>query len=186
MDYLWGDKQWSCTIDYIHVLVRWGVHESVMPWNHFLHYWPFVMGIHRSQTVPNVELWRFLWCQHKQIIDQTLDLPVIWDALTRMWRRRFTVMTLGSVCIIHRPVSGDHLWHGWVIISIILCRMCLFVHALTSSAKYPYRTWMSNFPLLFYLTLNVRGPNYLGLTRSISWLLVPWPLASPWHQHQWC
>ena len=25
------------------------------------------------------------------------------------------------------------------------------------------------------LTLNVRGPSYLGLTRSISWLLMPWP-----------
>ena len=23
------------------------------------------------------------------------------------------------------------------------------------------------------LTINVRGPNYLGLTRSISWLLIP-------------
>ena len=30
------------------------------------------------------------------------------------------------------------------------------------------------------LTLNVRGPNYLGLTRSISWLLV-----SPGHQQPW-
>ena len=27
------------------------------------------------------------------------------------------------------------------------------------------------------LTLNVRGPSYLGLTRSISWLLMPWLLA---------
>ena len=26
------------------------------------------------------------------------------------------------------------------------------------------------------LTLNVRGPSYLGLTRSISWLLMPWLL----------
>ena len=28
------------------------------------------------------------------------------------------------------------------------------------------------------LTLNVRGPSYLGLTRSISWLLMPWLLTS--------
>ena len=32
------------------------------------------------------------------------------------------------------------------------------------------------------LTLNVRGPSYLGLTRSISWLLMPWLLTSPGHQ----
>ena len=31
------------------------------------------------------------------------------------------------------------------------------------------------------LTLNVRGPSYLGLTRSISWLL----LTSPGHQQPW-
>ena len=34
----------------------------------------------------------------------------------------------------------------------------------------------------FGLTLNVRGPSYLGLTRSISWLLMPWLLTSPGHQ----
>ena len=32
------------------------------------------------------------------------------------------------------------------------------------------------------LTLNVREPSYLGLTRSISCLLMPWLLASPGHQ----
>ena len=33
------------------------------------------------------------------------------------------------------------------------------------------------------LALNVRGPSYPGLTRSISWLLMPWLLVSPGH-HQ--
>ena len=32
------------------------------------------------------------------------------------------------------------------------------------------------------LTLYVRGPSYLGLSRSISWLLMPWLLTSPGHQ----
>ena len=32
------------------------------------------------------------------------------------------------------------------------------------------------------LTLNVRGPSYIGLTKSISWLLIPWLLMSPGHQ----
>ena len=36
-----------------------------------------------------------------------------------------------------------------------------------------------------YSTLNVRGPSYLGLTRSISWLLMPWLLTSPGHQQPW-
>ena len=36
-----------------------------------------------------------------------------------------------------------------------------------------------------FLTLNVREPSYLGLTRSISWLLMPWLLTSPGHQQPW-
>ena len=37
-----------------------------------------------------------------------------------------------------------------------------------------------------HLTLNVRGgPSYLGLIRSISWLLMPWLLTSPGHQQPW-
>ena len=32
------------------------------------------------------------------------------------------------------------------------------------------------------LTFNVQGPSYLGLTRSISWLLMAWLLTSPGHQ----
>ena len=35
-------------------------------------------------------------------------------------------------------------------------------------------------------TLSVREPSYLGLTKSISWLLTPWLLESPGHQHPWC
>ena len=35
------------------------------------------------------------------------------------------------------------------------------------------------------LTLKVWGPSYLCLTRSISWLLMPWFLMSPGHQQPW-
>ena len=39
--------------------------------------------------------------------------------------------------------------------------------------------------IITQLTLNVRGPSYLGLTRSISWLLMPRLLTSPGHQQPW-
>ena len=32
---------------------------------------------------------------------------------------------------------------------------------------------------------SVQGPSYLGLIRSISWLLMPWLLTSPGHQQPW-
>ena len=54
-------------------------------------------------------------------------------------------------------------------------------------AQWIPRSWPSR-QLLYHfncLTLNVRGPSYLGLTRSISWLLMPWLLKSPGHQQPW-
>ena len=35
------------------------------------------------------------------------------------------------------------------------------------------------------LTLSMQGSSYPSLTKSISWLLMPWLLASPGHQHPW-
>ena len=46
-------------------------------------------------------------------------------------------------------------------------------------------TWMYLNINSLTLTLNVRGQSYLGLIRSMSWLLMPWLHASPGHQHQW-
>ena len=47
------------------------------------------------------------------------------------------------------------------------------------------KTWSNIDCLPSKLTLNVRGPSYLGLTRLISWLLMPWLLMSPGHQQPW-
>ena len=38
---------------------------------------------------------------------------------------------------------------------------------------------------LFFLYINGRGSSYLGLTRSVSWLLMTWLLVSPGHQQPW-
>ena len=48
-----------------------------------------------------------------------------------------------------------------------------------------YGKWQSLCVGLNVLTLDVRGPSYLGLTRSISWLLMPWLLSSQGHQQPW-
>ena len=52
--------------------------------------------------------------------------------------------------------------------------------------RYMKRVVLHHVPCsLHELTLNVRGPGYLGLTRSISWLLMLWLLTSPGHQQPW-
>ena len=45
--------------------------------------------------------------------------------------------------------------------------------------------YLMRYNLPFRRLLNMRGPSYLGLTRSILWLLMPWLLVSPGHQQSW-
>ena len=59
--------------------------------------------------------------------------------------------------------------------------LCSGRKGLESRLNFPQiKVWIFNLS-----TLNVRGPSYLGLTRSISWLLMPWLLTSPGHQQPW-
>ena len=63
-------------------------------------------------------------------------------------------------------------------------RMLLFSTIIAKRHSQQYILVFSNFGSR-KLTPNVRGPSYLGLTRSISWLLIPWLLTSPGHQQPW-
>ena len=61
-------------------------HDDVIKWKYFLHYWPFVKGIDRSPVVSltqasDAEFWCFLWYMPEETIEQTVHMPVIWDAM---------------------------------------------------------------------------------------------------------
>ena len=51
-------------------------------------YWPFVRGIHHSPVdsphkwASNERLWRVLWFECKQTVEQIVELPIIWDDMT--------------------------------------------------------------------------------------------------------
>ena len=61
-------------------------HYYVIKWEHFPHYWPFVRGIHRSPVdSPHKGQWRgalvFFLSVPEQTVEQTIETPVIWDAI---------------------------------------------------------------------------------------------------------
>ena len=65
-------------------LVGHRIHDDVIKWKHFPHYWPFVRGIHQWITptkASDVELWYFLWFVPEQTAFETIETPVIWDAI---------------------------------------------------------------------------------------------------------
>ena len=96
----------------------------------------------------------------------------------------FSIFSCISIWILHRiGLSG-----------IFLC-MCSAnerrhyivtssLNGLAHAQKYPW-VIVTLRKVSFILPLNRRGPSYLGLTRSISCLLMPWLLTSPGHQQPW-
>ena len=59
------------------------------------------------------------------------------------------------------PVIPEMLHVSWGVLSASLCQSCMCTMDAHKGA----------------LTLNMREPSYLGLTRSILWLLMPWLLT---------
>ena len=90
-------------------------------------------------------------------------------------RRQAIIWTNAGILLIG-PIGTNFSGNLIEILSFSFTKMRLKV----SSAKWrPFRLGLD------VLTLNVRGPSLLGLTRSISWLLMPWRLTSPGHQQPW-
>ena len=62
-------------------------HDDVIKWTRFPRHWPFVRGIHRSPVnfltnASDAKLWCFLWSAPEQMVEQTVETPVIWHTTT--------------------------------------------------------------------------------------------------------
>ena len=66
---------WFCPPDMVTEL-----HDDVSKWKHF----PCCWAINRSEVDPlikasDAELWCFVWSAHGQTVEQTIEMPVIWE-----------------------------------------------------------------------------------------------------------
>ena len=71
---------------------------ALWPVNPTLNHWPFLQRMPRwtveprtSQRASNAERWRFHWCQLQQVAKQTVELPMIRDAMT-IWRPFYIIL----------------------------------------------------------------------------------------------
>ena len=80
-------------------------HDDVIKWELFPRYWPFVRGIYRSPVnsltkASDAELWCCLWPAPEQMVVQTLETPVIWDAIvpimTSLWCFYLVLLSVDS------------------------------------------------------------------------------------------
>ena len=85
-----------------------------------------------------------------------------------------------SSFVFKRLVSVYWSWTIWIQEYINLPRGGII--AISEQSKGTLGTYFVGY---IFSVNNVWGPSYLGLTRSISLLLMPWLLASPGHQQPW-
>ena len=108
-----------------------------------------------------------------------------------IWRHRFGSILVQEIgCCRQLPKPGLT-YHQ---LSLATCtleqfhRKCSWIQTVKWMRKICFKNYCTSpggHPGANVLTLNVRGPSYLGLTRSISWLLMPWLLTAPGHQQPW-
>ena len=117
------------------------VHDEVVTWKHFLHYWPFVRRIHQSLLdstslldSPSIRwmMWSFdafLCYMPERTVEHTVELPLIWNIMMLMWHHfnDFTILSSVGVFIVH-----CQWWGGGI-------GMFLFVHlSVCLSINLPY------------------------------------------------
>ena len=93
---------------------------------------PFVRGIHQSPVIPltkasDAELWCFLWSMPEQTVEQTIDTPVIWEAIASI-TTSLMLSPKGSQTI--TSINDDTVRH-----LVELCNCCI------SQYSVRYITW---------------------------------------------
>ena len=147
---------------------------------------PRICGCHAELVIGNIQISKIILCRHTNLNIWALCLEhILWSCLLV-------------------EVTGLHAWSNNIISMAFNCSnsSALAMQLLQSCTKPPiwgylwnstkyilpiyWKIWfLYNFENLRALTLNVWGPSYLGLTRSISWILMPWLLTSPGNQQPW-
>ena len=125
-------------------------------------------------------------------------MPVFSTASRVVWIKKNqhtkTYCEKQNVCMQYQVLQKNHTKHVdehscWIVERVSIFSIFSFLCMIENNKALHFwpLVWKAD-PTAFhkgYLTLNVRGPSYLGLTRSISWLLMPWLLPSPGHQQPW-
>ena len=87
-------------------------------------------------------------------------------------------------CAEFQLILSHHCLRSWICVDSVMPLSKLAMTTIAYiSLRHMERVLLHNYDMKYvsiffhFLTLNVRGPSCLGLTRSISWLLMPWLLS---------
>ena len=84
------------------------VHDDVIKWKHFPRSWPYMGEFTGHRWIPlieasDAELWSFLWSAPEQIVEQTIETPMIWEVIALImtslyWKPEFQWRRIDVVC----------------------------------------------------------------------------------------
>ena len=171
-----------------------------MKWKHFPHYWPFVRGIHRSPVnSPHKGQWclalmfSLIWAwingwvnnreagdlrRHRAHYEVTvmnffhIYALVFYRSQKCFWKPYYYSHFKMAFYLSQQVQNESASDSCWLLMSNnTIDKLLITLHSEVGQAQ-----WLNTLrpgPPQHAKTLNVRGPSYLGLTRSISWLLMP-------------
>ena len=159
-------------------------------WGGGEHFWYCIQGSQGyfgsqccSHFIPPV-CWSTFWrLTFKQQLGCKFD---IMDCKSSLFHWYFDICN--CICL---NISYDFfcfIFTSWIVFFIFIKYSCSTIFHRRSLYSFYWNSKIVIFALreaTKFLTLNVRGPSYLGLTRSISCLLMSWLLTSPGHQQPW-
>ena len=93
------------------IIISWPFNHDIITWKHILPYWSFVRGIYPSLSVDPHHKRPVLFSLFlpEQIVEQTVELPVILNTMTLMWSHWYVsnILTIDTSWIHFRGEIWD-------------------------------------------------------------------------------
>ena len=170
-------------------------HDDFIKWKHFPRYWPFVRGTTDHRWIPltkasDAELWYFLWSAFEQTVEQTIETPVIRDAIEPIktspwWNSIYLqpppphyIYLLMAMAVATQVIFPKIILHSNVLSNSHVCSICCWMNVITTCLWlgidyiYPFLLTIIYFIILGFVVTQ-------DIPRNSSWNEISWSLFCP-------
>ena len=133
-------------------MVFWIYHDDVTTQKCFPHYWPFVLGRHRSLVDHTPLLWRHYG---RDSVSNHQPHDCLLNRLFRHRSKKTSKLRVTGLCVGNSPGTGTSFWrNNYVFITLCVCRVLRGDKKSLQILKFNYHLYPA-FPLSF-----IRYPSY--------------------------
>ena len=148
-------------------------HDDVIKWKRFPRYWPFVRWITKAS---DSELWCFLLSAPKQTAEQTIDPPVIWDAIVLIMTSLKCSWKLDGEascsCVFNfMSVYCNDIWDPFYWYELTLITACISNHILSKlldEITWPFRNFTGCAVAVWEMISSYFIPHFIMIMKSMA------------------